>query len=173
MSTALFVVDAQRNMLEGADSVPDPVAVAATISGLLETARSSGSVIVFVQNDGPPGEVDAPGSPGWELFFPAGDGEIVVRKDQSDAFGSNAWLARTLQGLGVERIVISGMQSEFCIEATSLGAVREGFSVLLPRGAHATFDDGTTKASEVADSVERSLSEAGVEIVSLSEVSFG
>lgn len=87
MATALVIVDAQRNMLEGAQPVPSAVAVKAAISDLLDKARAAGSVVVHVQNDGSSGDPDEPGTPGWELVFEPEDGEIVVRKDQCDSFG--------------------------------------------------------------------------------------
>jgi nicotinamidase-related amidase len=54
----------------------------------------------------------------------------VVRKEESDTFSSNPELARALRVRGVERVVVAGMQSEFCIEATSRGVLGEGFAVV-------------------------------------------
>ena len=143
VTIALVIVDAQRNMLEGSEPVPSAVDVKAALSGLLDKARAARAVVVHVQNDGSSGDPDEPGIAGWELVFEPAEDEIVVRKDQSDTFAANPDLAGLLKDRQVERVVIAGMQSEFCIEATSRGAVREGFSVLLPRGAHATYDGET------------------------------
>lgn len=71
----------------------------------------------------------------------------------------------------VGRIVVVGMQSEFCIQETSRGALREGFAVLLPRGAHATYDSETS-AGQVAEGVERILEAEGVDVVSAAKVDF-
>jgi nicotinamidase-related amidase len=172
MTTALVIVDAQRNMLEGSEPVPSAVDVKDVLSDLLDKARAARTVVVHVQNDGSSGDPDEPGIPGWELVFEPADEEIVVRKDQSDTFAANPHLAGLLKARDVDTVVIAGMQSEFCVQATSLGALREGFVVLLPRGAHATYD-GDTSAREVSEGVEKNLQAAGVEVVDASAVSFG
>lgn len=124
---------------------------------------------MHVQNDGPPGDPDEAGTPGWELLFEPAEDEIVVRKDQGDIFHSNPGLADRLRRRQVDRVVVAGMQSEFCIQATSRGALKEGFAVLLPRGAHTTYD-GETSAADVAEGVEKILEAEGVEVVNASAV---
>lgn len=66
-----------------------------------------------------------------------------MRKNVPNTFESNPDLARTLRGLRIDDVVIAGMQSEYCISATSLTALGEGFTVQLVSGAHATYDDVT------------------------------
>jgi nicotinamidase-related amidase len=171
MTTALLLVDVRRNMLEGEQPVPSAADVKAVFGDLLDKARAARAVVVHVQNDGPPGDPDEPHTPGWELFFEPSEEEIVVRKDQCDAFAADAGLAEALRGRQVRRVVIAGMQSELCIEATSRGALAEDFHVVLPHGAHATYD-GDESATEIAARAETALESEGVEVVGLSEVAF-
>jgi nicotinamidase-related amidase len=84
------------------------------------------------------GDPDEPETEGWELVFPSIGDELVVRKSEPNAFGSNPQLARVLRDKGFNRVVIAGMQSAFCVQGTSLGAISEGFEVSVPRGVHAT-----------------------------------
>jgi hypothetical protein len=102
MTTALLLVDAQRNMLEGDDAVPSAFEMKKVLSRILAEARVAGALIVHVQNDGPPGSVDEPDTGGWQLVFVPEDGEVVVRKDESDTFLANPELAETLRSRGVE-----------------------------------------------------------------------
>ena len=97
-------------MLEGAQPVPPAVAVKAAICDLLDNARAAGSVVVHVQNDGPPGDPDEPGTPGWELVFEPQEAENVVRKDDCEAFAANPDLAGSVRARQVERIVVAGVQ---------------------------------------------------------------
>jgi nicotinamidase-related amidase len=172
MTSGLLLIDAQRNMLEGEDAVPSANQMKDALSRLLDSARAAEAVVVHVQNDGPPGSPDEPHTDGWELVFPPDAGELVVRKEESDTFASNPGLAASLRDRGVDRVVVAGMQSEFCVEATSRGALGEGFVVLLPRGGHATYDDETS-AAEVSLASEEALGAEGVEIVNLDQVEFG
>jgi len=95
----------------------------------------------------------------------------VVRKDQCDAFAANPDLAHTLRAHHVNRLVVAGMQSDYCIREASRGAMDAGFEVLLPRGAHATYDD-KRPAAEVSRAVEQELRAAGVHVVDMSDVQF-
>lgn len=172
MPTALLVVDAQCNMLEGEGAVSSAAEVTDVLRGLLARARSAHATVVHVQNDGPPDSPDEPHTAGWELLVAPVDGELVVRKDQSDAFAANPTLAQELRVNGVERMVVAGLQSEYCIQATARGAARAGFAVVVPRGGHATYDDGPQSAADIAQSVEDQLSVEGIWVLENADVEF-
>jgi nicotinamidase-related amidase len=125
---------------------------------------------VHIQNDGGPEDPDAPFTTGWELVFEQEPGEEVVRKNVCDAFDADKGLVERLRAQGVDTVIVAGMQSQFCVTDTSLGALRAGFSVVVPREAHATYDEGSREAGAVAQEVERSLSSAGVSVLPLAEV---
>ncbi len=72
---------------------------------------------------------------------------------------------------GVERVIVAGMQSEYCVQATSRGAGRAGFRVLLAQGSHATYDNAST-AAQLSAAVERELEAEDVQVLSLSEIEF-
>lgn len=68
--------------------------------------------------------------------------------------------------------MIAGMRSDYCVRATSRGALVLGFTVVLPSGAHATYDDGAYSAADNSAAVEKELSEAGVRVVPVPDVTF-
>jgi len=162
MVTALLLVDVQRDMLEPPRPVAAHVEVRRALESLLLRARDEGAFVVHVQNDGPPGDPDEPQTPGWELVFKARPDELVVRKNQSDAF-TNASLAISLKAKDVNRVVVAGMQSEYCVAATCRGALRNGLEVVLAAGAHATYDE-VDSASNISARVEGELGREGVKI---------
>ena len=162
MATALVLVDAQRNMLEGAEPVPSAAAIGPILAGLLARARDAGALVVHVQNDGGEDDPDRPDTPGWELVFTPAPGEVTVRKDVSDAFAANPDLATTLTEAGVDKVVVAGMQSEYCVQATTRGALAAGFAVVLATDAHATYGD---RAALISAEVDHELSGAGVRVV--------
>jgi streptothricin hydrolase len=172
MTSALLFIDVQRNMLEGDQPVPAAGAVRPALRALLAAARAAGAVVVHVQNDGPPGEPDEPHTDGWQLVFPAAGGELVVRKGVADAFAANPDLAASLRDRGVDRVVVAGMQSDYCVQATSRGALGHGFEVLLASGAHATYDDRAVSAADIATGVEKELGTEGVAVLPAAEVRF-
>jgi streptothricin hydrolase len=171
MATALLFVDVQRNMLEPPEPVPGADAVRAVLGALLDRARQAGAVVVHVQNDGSTRDPDAPGTPGWELVFAPMEGEVVVTKDQSDTFAANPSLAGELERRGVSRVVVAGMQSNYCIAATTRGALTGGFDVVLASGAHATYDEGKP-ASVISAEIEAALVDEGATAVPAPAVTF-
>jgi nicotinamidase-related amidase len=171
MTSALLFIDVQRNMLIGRDAIPDAARIRPALEALLARARAAGATIVHVQNEGPPGSVDEPHTDGWKLVAPAADGEIVVGKDEADTFAANPKLADELRRLGVQRVVVAGMQSEMCVQATGETALREGFEVIVAGGAHATYDDGRP-ATDISAQAERELSDKGAQVRPADEVVF-
>ncbi len=138
---ALIVVDVQAGFVSGAGAVPAAAPLLDVIADLVERARAGGAVIVHVQNDGPAGAVDEYGKPGWELYFPVGDGsdEVVISKTGDDGFEGTD-LAGVLGRRGVRRLAICGVMSEMCVSATARTALRLRFGVVIPHDAHATYD---------------------------------
>jgi nicotinamidase-related amidase len=171
MTAALFLVDVQRNMLDGDEPVPDAAAVSSALADLLVRARAAGAVVVHVQNDGEAGDPDEPETPGWELVFPPEPGEAVLRKNEQDTLAAHPHLSEELRAAGVTRVVVAGMQSEYCISATSRGLIAAGFDVTLAAGAHATYDQGRPAAALSAD-VETALAAEGVTVTPADAVTF-
>lgn len=173
---ALLVVDMQRNMFEQTHAVADGLDLLATVGDLIARARAAGAPVVFVRNCGSAGDPDEPGSVGWELTpaLPRRSAEPVVDKKSPDAFeGTN--LRSLLLSRGVRRVVVTGLQSEFCIAATCRGAARRGYGVTLVSDAHGTFDApaGGPTAREISAREAAGLAaEGGVELMAAAEVMF-
>jgi streptothricin hydrolase len=134
---ALLIIDVQAGHVGGAHAVPDAEPLVETIAALLAAAREAGALVVHVQNDGDAGQVDAPGTAGWELHFAPVDGETVIRKEHDDAFRETA-LGELLTAAGVRSLVVCGLMSEMCVSATARTALDRGYRVVLPHDAHAT-----------------------------------
>ena len=89
--------------------------------------------------------------------------------------GSSCGLAGTELGsllADARDLVIVGMQSEYCVRETSLAALEQGFTVLLPRGAHATYGNRQRSAAQIAAAVEDELAQAGARILDADDVTF-
>jgi nicotinamidase-related amidase len=171
MTRALMLIDVQRNMLEPPTPVPAAASIREALQDLLLRARGAGALVIHVQNDGPPGEPDEPGTDGWQLVFPAGAGELTVRKDQPDTFAANPALVKDLAAKEVTEVVIAGMQSNYCVAESSRGALKHGLQAILASGAHATYDENEP-ASAISAQIERELATEGITVLSFRKVSF-
>lgn len=168
MSVVLLLIDVQKNMLEAPEPVPAAGQVGPALEDLLTRARAAGATVIHIRNNGPEGQPDETGLPGWDLVHEPRDDEQVVDKHDSDSFAGTA-LSDLLSPS--DRIVVAGMQSEHCVHATALAALRRGHQVSLVRGAHATYDDDAP-ADTISKRIEEELAAAGVTVVDRSAVSF-
>ncbi|MFC4562553.1 isochorismatase family protein [Nocardiopsis mangrovi] len=172
MTTALLLINVQRNMLEGETPIPRAASVAPALRSLLDHARAAGAPTVHVHDDDPAGQPDAPHPHGWGPVFRVLPWEPVVRASGPDAF-SGTRLASILQELGVHRLVVAGLRSEDRIAATGHAALRRGFDVVIASGAHTTTHDRTTGGAAVIEAgTEDDLSAAGAKIIDADTIHF-
>ena len=151
-TTALLVVDIQ-NMLTDALDPQRREAFLRIVADLLERARAEGVPIVHVQHQD---EELVPGTVGWELASGVAprNGEPVVAKRYRDAFRETE-LADLLAHRHVGHVVVCGMQTEFCVDATVREADRRGYRVTLVEDGTATFPVKGASEAQIAAQVHR------------------
>jgi nicotinamidase-related amidase len=151
MGDALLIIDVQRNMFD-----PDPVhgagALLQRLETLLDNARHHQVPVVFIRNNGGDDDPDQPGTVGWEIDprLHPGEGEAIIDKWQSNSFAGTD-LKALLDRTGVDTAVIAGLQSEFCIAATCLGAAEVGLQAIVVSDAHSTFNGAQAAADIIRD----------------------
>ncbi|TDC07338.1 isochorismatase family protein [Streptomyces sp. 8K308] len=168
---ALIVVDMQRGFLAGgAEPVTDAAGLTDRVGALVERARRAGAPVIHLQNDGAPGTVDEPFTPGWELFLnePA---ETVIRKTEDDGFAGTP-LGELLDGHGIRRVAVCGVLSEMCVSATARAALARGFGVVLPHDTHGTYPLAEIPADVVARVAEHALGDEVELVASAAAVTF-
>jgi nicotinamidase-related amidase len=135
MTVALLVIDVQEEALEGC---PDAAGLLGRINDLSRRAAEAGVPVIFVRHEGADGEL-VRDSPGWQ--FAAGlerdEGSHIVEKTFRDAF-AHTELAALLERLGVRRLVVAGIHSDFCVQTTALSALIHGYDIALVSDGHAT-----------------------------------
>ena len=170
--TALLVIDAQQGLLEGENAVPDAAIVTDRIVQLLTAARSAGTLVVHLQNDGAPGSLDEPETPGWFIHprLSPEEGEIVLRKTGDDGFEGTE-LQAILARHDVNCMAVAGLLSEMCVSATIRGALVRRLKVVLVRDAHATYPLDDISAAVVSRVAEHALGDE-IELLDTSLVAF-
>jgi nicotinamidase-related amidase len=144
MPRALLLIDIQRDYfpdgrhpLVGSDRAAD--AAASVLAGF----RDRSEPIVHVQHswDEPAAAYLKPGTPGYahdERVAPA-DGEPVVVKEAPNAFiGTD--LEQRLRADGIDQLVVAGMMTSMCVDATVRAAADLGFAVTVVGDACAAPD---------------------------------
>ena len=112
---ALIVIDVQQALVDGHPSKEDSFLVA--VGAMIDACRRAGVPVLYVCHDG-------------------GAGDELERGFRQTG------LHETLQSLGAKRIVMCGMQTEFCFDVSVKVAFELGYDVTVPREAVTTFDSG-------------------------------
>jgi len=169
---ALLIIDVQEGSFSISGSeIDQPETFLSRVSKLASSARGSGVPIVYTQFYGPPDTSMALGSPGSEVHsaVPPREGDLVVPKNDSDAFlRSN--LKSELDRLDIKSLIVCGMQTEFCVDATCRTGYALGYRVALVEDAHATSHSEALRAPQIIAHHNLCLSRAYVSLVQASEV---
>lgn len=149
MKPALLVIDVQRGLFEVSPPPDDAAGVIARINTLTARARAEAVPVIWIQHQAA-GSPLMPGNAVWELdprLAPA-DGDHYIRKSTPDSF-LNTPLAELLSSLGVERLVICGYSTEFCVDTTTRRAMALGFPVTLVGDAHTSVDKAHMSGAQI------------------------
>lgn len=150
--TALLVVDVQRGLVDWLQS-DRRSGFLATLSALLTRAREAGVPVIYVRHN----DEELPlGAPAWEI---AGEiapraGEPVVDKTFRDAFRETN-LEDVIRPLRTKRLIVCGMQTDFCIDATAREAERRFYQVTIVEDAIATYPAGGLTEEQITEHVLR------------------
>ena len=156
--TAFLVVDTQVNMLNEGMPVFQGDRILETIADLLARARTQDVTVIYLRNDGGPGEPDERGTHGWEIHPVVAPmlNEVIIDKTSVDGF-ENTTLNEELERRGIEKLVIAGMQTELCVFVTARRGVQLGYEVIVVEDGHTTFDFEEMTASEAIDKYNAEL----------------
>jgi nicotinamidase-related amidase len=133
-TTTLLIIDVQEAVLSGC---ADIAGVVSRINELAQRARSTGSPVIYIQHQDPDDPEMTAGSPGWELAASLerlGE-EVVIAKTYRDSFAETALHAR-LAATGTRRVVVTGAQSDYCVQTTALSVLAHGYDLTLVSDAH-------------------------------------
>ena len=173
MNKALLILDVQANMFAPAFHIADGERILTVIGSLVDRARTDSAPVIYVRNDGGPGEPDERGTPGWEIHPQIAplSSDIVLDKSGPDAFEGTG-LRQKLDAHGVDSLVIVGMQTELCVDTTCRRAVQLGYEVTLVEDGHTTFDWDEIRAADAICKHNKELS-AIAYVRPASQISFG
>lgn len=153
--TALVVVDVQHDFLPGgalgvpgADAVVEPLVRAARAADLVVRTRDAHTAdhCSFADQGGTWPVHCVAGTHGAQLHpaIAALDGPLVEKATTQDADAYSGFdgtrLADLLRDAGVKRVVVGGLATDYCVKATVLDALAEGFDTTVLTDAIAAVD---------------------------------
>lgn len=131
MTTALLIIDVQRSLLD--EGPWNAQGFLDSVKRLIANARQSGATVVYIRDRRvePDGTLDA--------SLPQLPADLHVDKDYCDAFLGTE-LHALLRERAITRLVVCGMQTDYCVDTTCRRAASLGYDVQLASDAHTTVD---------------------------------
>ena len=136
----LIVIDMQKALID--EDLYDMRCFLDRICLIIETARANGVEVIFVKHDAGPGTGFSYGDEGFEFTEEISplEGEKIFVKTINSCFGNRDFTAY-LSDSGDRDLMIIGLQTDFCIDATVKSAFERGYRVVIPQGTNSTFDN--------------------------------
>lgn len=143
-ATALLLIDVQNDYFPGGKmELVGSVEAGRKAAEVLEAFRASGWPVVHVRHESvqPGPTFFLPGTPGAEIHEGVRPlpGEVVATKHFPNSFRETG-LAERLRALSVGRVVIAGMMTHMCVDATTRAAFDLGLECTVLSDACATRD---------------------------------
>src|SRR5512145_2987497 len=144
MKTALLVIDIQKDYFPGGKyPLVNPEEAAKKAYQLLQCFREHSGHHVHIQHISlkPDATFFIKGDSGSDIHDSVAhfENEPIVYKHYPNSFRETILLAM-LKGWGIERVVICGMMTHMCVDATARAAGDLGFQVIVAEDACATRD---------------------------------
>lgn len=116
---------------------------------LINKARENNIEVIYVRHDDGVGQALTKGTDGFEIYeiiAPMPDERIFDKFVNSSFNGTR--LLEYLRGKGEKEIIVVGLQTEYCIDATVKCGFEHGFRVIVPEYSNSTFDNEFMSAEE-------------------------
>jgi nicotinamidase-related amidase len=174
----LLIIDIQRDYFPGgAYPLVEPEAAAEAAGRVLDSFRASGDPVIHMRHvwDAPDADFMRPGTEGIEIHptvAPA-DGELVLDKNSPNSFVGTP-LEEELRQREPEELIVAGMMSSMCVDATVRAAADLGFSPTVVHDACAApdlqFDGVDVPGATVHAAFMAALADGYAEVTSATEL---
>ena len=112
------------------------------IKELIHRARQKDIEVIFVRHDDGVGSELTKGNEGFEIYesFKPEESERIFDKTINSSF-KDTGLLEYLKEKYEDTIIIVGLQTDYCIDATIKAGFEHGFKMIVPENTNTTFDN--------------------------------
>ena len=136
----LIVIDIQKGITD--ERLYDFDGFIRNVTNIIDAARKNNVEVIYVQHDDGPGTGFSFGDKDFEIADQVApkENEKIFIKTINSCFGNND-LANYLRESREKDLMIVGLQTNFCIDASVKSAFERGYKVIIPKGTNSTFDN--------------------------------
>ena len=136
----LIVIDVQKGITD--ERLYDFDGFIKNVTSIIDAARKNNVEIIYVQHDDGPGTGFSFGDKDFEIADQVApkENEKIFIKTINSCFGNNDF-ANYLRESREKDLMIVGLQTNFCIDASVKSAFERGYKVIIPKGTNSTFDN--------------------------------
>lgn len=137
----LLVVDTQKGIVD--ERLYAFKKFVRNIKSLLQVAREQGIEVIFVQHDDGPGTGFSIGDDAFAVYseFQPLPTERRFIKTVCSAFKKESGLLEYLTAKGEKNVMVCGIMTDFCINATVEAGFEHGLHIIVPAYANSTQDN--------------------------------
>ena len=156
MKSAVIVIDMLNDFVGGKLGFGRAKAIIPNIRRLLDFAHKRGNPVIYVCDAHSPedpelklwGEHAMAGSEGARVVpeLKPTKKDSILEKHGYDIF-FNTELDEMLHGIGVKRLVLTGVVTEICVQNSAAGAFLRGYEITVPEDCVASPDESLHRAS--------------------------
>jgi len=168
IDSALLVIDVQYGLFHESTPIYKAKTLLDNVLSLVSRAQAAGVPVIYVQHCEEEGLVKD--TEAWQLHprLAPRPTDPLVFKEYGNAFKATP-LQEILTARGVNRLVLCGLMTPYCVQSTCLGALALGYPVTLAADAHSTNGEQVAK---VIKEWNTKLQAAGAVIKPTVEITF-
>ena len=167
-NTALLVIDVQMALFSRPTPIHKADDLIRNINSLVEMFQLSNALVIYIQHSN--NKMLIKDSDGWQ-FHPDlnfKEDDPIIHKIHGNAF-KEMNLKQVLESRGIKDIVITGLVTQGCVKATSIGGKALGYRVILVEDGHSNYNK---EAPKIIEKWNLKLSKEQAELFSADEIGF-
>jgi nicotinamidase-related amidase len=148
----LLIIDMQKAMFSPDNVMFDLDGVVSRINSLADIFRQRDDQVIFIQHDGSSEGFCIPGTEDFDILssLSVSPDDLLISKTANDSFYKTK-LKEQLDHSDIDELVVTGISTDFCIDATIKSAIVKDYSVTVIANAHTTDDKPHLKAKQLID----------------------
>lgn len=150
--SCLLVIDMQNGSFSPEYPCYDTEGVLERINEITDLSRKKGLPVIFVQHNGSAQNEYIPLTLDWELLpdLIVEENDIKLEKTANDVF-YNTGLESNLFMLNINKLIITGSATEFCLDSSIQSALTKNFDIVVVEDAHTTADKPHLSAEKIIE----------------------